>query len=224
MLRQLDIGSTDIFLESMQLGRARNRHDVRALRKQPSERDLRRRCALFATRLSRSTKAWFFATASGGNRGTLLRKSFAGSLVSLSSRRSGSPCPAGCRARSRCRARRRLEDAVGLGGAPPERIFVLNGGDRLHGMGAAERLDARLRQAEVPDLALGDQVVDGAGHILDRHVRIDPVLVKEVDRLDAEALQRAVDRLADALGPAVDAPVLARLESISKPNLVAMTT
>ena len=70
-----------------------------------------------------------------------------------------------------------------------------------------------------------DEVADGAGDILDRHVGIDPVLVEQVDGLDAEPLQRALDRLADTLGPAVDAAVLRRVSgSMSKPNLVAITT
>ena len=117
-----------------------------------------------------------------------------------------------------------IEDAVGLRPAPPQRIFVLKRGDRLHRMRAAERLDARLGHAEMLDLALGDQVLDGARDILDRHVGVDAVLVEQVDGLDAEPLQRAFDRLADALGPAVDAAVCAGLGSMSKPNLVAITT
>ena len=56
-------------------------------------------------------------------------------------------------------------------------------------MGAAKRLHPRLRHAEVPRLALGDQVANGAGDVLDRHVRIDTVLIEQVDRLDAEALE-----------------------------------
>ena len=82
-----------------------------------------------------------------------------------------------------------------LGLAPPQRIFALQGGNGLHGVGAADRLDAGLGQAEMLDLAFRDQLLDRAGHVLDRHVRVDPVLVEQVDRLDAEPLQRAVDRL-----------------------------
>ena len=62
-------------------------------------------------------------------------------------------------------------------------------------MGAPERLDARLGHAEMPDLALGDQVLDRAGDVLDRHVGIDAVLVEEVDGVDAEPPERAIDRL-----------------------------
>ena len=44
-------------------------------------------------------------------------------------------------------------------------------------MGTAERLDAGLGHAEMLDLAFGDQVADGAGDILDRHVGVDAMLV-----------------------------------------------
>ena len=43
----------------------------------------------------------------------------------------------------------------------------------------------RLGQAEVPDLAGPDQLLDGAGDVLDRHVRVDAVLVEQVDVVGA---------------------------------------
>ena len=78
-------------------------------------------------------------------------------------------------------------------------------------MRAADGADARLREAEVPDLALADQVADGPGHLLDRHVGIDAVLVVEVDRLDAQPLQRALRHLANVLRPAVEPGLLSIL-------------
>ena len=68
-----------------------------------------------------------------------------------------------------------------LRAAPPQRVLALDGGDRLHGMRAADRLHAGLGEAEVLDLALGDQLLDRAGDLFDRHVRVDAVLVEEVD-------------------------------------------
>src|SRR6185503_13295482 len=64
---------------------------------------------------------------------------------------------------------------------------------------------AGLRQAEMLDLAFADEVADRAGDILDRDARIDAVLVKQVDTLNAQTLQRAFGRLADMLRPAVHA-------------------
>jgi len=42
-----------------------------------------------------------------------------------------------------------------------------------------------------------------AGHVLDRHVGIDPVLVKQVDVVGAQPAQRALERFADVFRPAV---------------------
>ena len=50
----------------------------------------------------------------------------------------------------------RRQDRV-LGLTPPERVLALEGGDRLDRMRPADRLDAGLGEAEVPDLALLDQ-------------------------------------------------------------------
>ena len=56
---------------------------------------------------------------------------------------------------------------------------------------------------------------DRAGDVLHRHFGIDAVLVEQVDVVGAEPAQRAFDRLADVLGPAVDvgADLLAVLEA-----------
>jgi hypothetical protein len=63
----------------------------------------------------------------------------------------------------------------------------------------------------VPRLSLSDEFLDGSRDVLDRHVRIDAVLVEQIDRLDAKAPQRAVDCPPNVLGPARDAVVLAGL-------------
>ena len=55
------------------------------------------------------------------------------------------------------------------------------------------------------DLPLLHELLDGAGHVLDRHLRIDPVLVEEIDAVDAQALQRRLGHGLDVLGPAVEA-------------------
>ena len=55
------------------------------------------------------------------------------------------------------------------------------------------------------DLPFLDQLLDRAGDILDRHVRIDAVLVEQVDAIGLQALERCLDDLLDVLGPAVEA-------------------
>ena len=51
--------------------------------------------------------------------------------------------------------------AVCSGSRSPQRVLALDGGDRLDGVGATDRLRARLGQAEVLHLALLNQFLDG---------------------------------------------------------------
>ena len=112
-------------------------------------------------------------------------------------------------------------DDVVFGFAPPQRVLALQGGDGLDGVGAADAADAGFGQSEVADLAGGDEVADGAGDVFDGDVRVDAVLVEEVDVVGAQPAQRVVGDLSDAFGPAVG-PVGRRPSA--KPNLVAITT
>ncbi len=68
------------------------------------------------------------------------------------------------------------------------------------------RRDACPRRAEVAHLALGGQIPHGPGHVLDRHGGVDPVLVEQVDKVCAQALERCLGYGADALGPATPEP------------------
>ena len=43
------------------------------------------------------------------------------------------------------------------------------------------------------DLALAHQILDGASHVLNRHLRIDPVLVEQIAPVRAKALEHAFD-------------------------------
>lgn len=51
-------------------------------------------------------------------------------------------------------------------------------------MCAADCLHAGFREAEVVDLAFADEFFDGSGDVLDRDVRVDALLVEQVDRAD----------------------------------------
>ena len=55
------------------------------------------------------------------------------------------------------------------------------------------------------DLALRDELLDRAGDLLDRHVRVDAVLVEEVDVVGPQPLERGLGDLLDVLGAAVHA-------------------
>ena len=93
-------------------------------------------------------------------------------------------------------------------------------------MSLADVLGARLRKAEMPDLAFGDQVLDRARDVFHRHGRIDTVLIEQVDMVGPQALQRSLDHLADMLGPAIEPDHLALLVDLeaelrADQNLVA---
>ena len=63
------------------------------------------------------------------------------------------------------------------------------------------------------DLALRHQVLDGPGDILDRHLRVDAVLVQEIDTIGPQAPQHALDGELDAVRTAVETRTpLARLQ------------
>jgi hypothetical protein len=61
-------------------------------------------------------------------------------------------------------------------------------------------------------LPLANQVLHGAGDVLDGNVRVDAVLIEEIDPIRLESLQRSIGDLADVCGPAVQTGLLAALE------------
>lgn len=72
-------------------------------------------------------------------------------------------------------------------------------------MRAPDRVDACFRQPPVSDLPLGDEILQGARDIFDRHARINAVLIEEVDAVSSKPLQRCVRNRPDVLGTAVEA-------------------
>ena len=174
---------------------------------------------------SRSTKARFALRASGVKRGTMLRKSELSNVVFSSILPGEEPCAQRAErheADSEFLARRQH---LLLGLAPPQRVLALNGGDGLHRMCAPNGLRAGLRQPEVPHLPLLDQLLHRAGDILDRHGRVDPVLIEEVDVRPSSAAAARPRPLLDVLRAAVQCRRAASPSgAMSKPNFVAITT
>jgi hypothetical protein len=76
----------------------------------------------------------------------------------------------------------------------------------VHRLRAPERLGSRLAEADVEDLPLLHQLCHRADRLLDRRLRVDPVLVVEVDVVGAKALERPLDRALHVLGGAVRGP------------------
>jgi hypothetical protein len=157
-----------------------------------------------ATRPISSIRAWFAFRASAVKRGFEVRKSPLVNVVFSSIVPVRNPRPSGP---ERDEADSELGERghhLVLGLAPPDRILALQRRDGLHGVGAADRARARLGKAEVSDLAFSDQVPDGPRHVLDRHGRVDAVLVEQVDPVGAEALERSFGDLPDVRGTAVE--------------------
>jgi hypothetical protein len=75
-------------------------------------------------------------------------------------------------------------------------------------MGATERLRARLGKAEMLDLACRDEVFHRACHIFDRYIRVNAMLVIQIDNVGFQALQRRLSNLPDVRGAAVKTQTL----------------
>ena len=90
-----------------------------------------------------------------------------------------------------------------LGATPEHRILALHRREGQFGMGPAQGVQPHFGQAPVQDLALGLQILDGARHILNRHLGIHPVLVEQIDAVRAQALEHAFDGQLD-MGRAAD--------------------
>lgn len=71
-------------------------------------------------------------------------------------------------------------------------------------MGPADRFDTRFGKSEMKHFPLLNQLLDGAGDLFDRHGRIDAVLIKQINHLDLEPLERTFHRFADVRRVAVE--------------------
>ena len=70
-----------------------------------------------------------------------------------------------------------------------ERVFSLNCCHRLNRMRSADCFCTRLRETEVQNFSLLDEIFDRTSHIFDWHFWIDPVLVIEINAVGFKALQ-----------------------------------
>ena len=104
-----------------------------------------------------------------------------------------------------------------FGAAPPQRVFALHGGHGLHGVGAADGGGGGLGHAEVLDLPGGDEVLDRAGDVFDRDLRVDAMRVVQVDGVDAEAVQGSVDDVPDDIGVAGDPAARLAFDGVDVP-------
>ena len=208
---QLDAGRTQVLLQAMEFRGARDRHDPGPLRKQPGERDLRRRRILLTRDPMQQVNEGLVRCHRRRREARQHAAEIALGELGVLVHRPGQE-PLAERAvwhEADAKLLARLQHPVGFRPARPQRVFVLDGGDGLHGMGAADGLRAGFGQAEMLDLALPDQVADGACHVLNRHGRVNAVLVEQVNHLDTKPLQGRLGHGADTLGAAVHAGLLA---------------
>src|SRR6266478_4468964 len=85
-------------------------------------------------------------------------------------------------------------------------------------MRATNRLHACFRQAEVLHPTLLNQLLHRSGNIFDGHVRVDAVLVVQIDDVRLEPLERAFGRFLDVLWLAIQSSPLASVLRIRRPT------
>src|SRR6266545_40286 len=89
----------------------------------------------------------------------------------------------------------------------PERILGLESRDWMDRVRSPDRLRRSLREAEISNLALVNEIGHRADRLLDRRPRVDSVEIVEVDVVDAEPLERCLARPPDMCRAAVYASV-----------------
>src|SRR2546427_6752831 len=62
-----------------------------------------------------------------------------------------------------------------------------------------------LFRSEVLDFSFPNQVLPRSRHVFDRHIRVNTVLIEQIDNVGPESLERAIGNLLDVLRPAVEA-------------------
>jgi hypothetical protein len=149
------------------------------------------------------------------NRGTTLRKSVlsnGGRLVDLAGQVALAERTEGDEADAQF-----LEHASVSCSAPATTTNTRSGAPLpLDGVGAANRLHAGFRQAEVLHLAGRNEILHCAGDVLDRDLRIDAVLVEQIDPIRLQSLQRCVGDFPDVRGAAVEPGLLAAFDLEAK--------
>src|SRR5947209_11826819 len=204
--RKLNFSRPDVLLKPVQLRGARNRHDPRLLCEQPSERDLSGRRLLplrdLAEQINQRLIRLPCLRREAREEVAEVRAVEGRVLVHLACEEALAEWAVGHEADTEFLAGR---NHFRLRPPPPERVFVLYGRDRLDGVRAADRLHSRFRETEVLDLALLNQLLHRARHVLNRHLRVNAVLIEQINRLDLEPPERAFDGLLDVLRLAVEA-------------------
>src|SRR5947209_2827140 len=201
----MDLDRADILLQALDLAAARNRNEPRLLHEQPGERDLRRSCLFLRSDASEQVDHDLIgfdslqreARAAAAN----IRAVEGGGFVDLARQIAPTERAVGHEANAKLLTGRQH---VLFRGSPPQRVFTLDGRNRLDGVSAPDDLRRGFRQSEMLHLACFDELLHRSGHVLDRDVRIDSVLIKQIDGVYLEALQRFLGDLFDARRMAIE--------------------
>ena len=202
---QFDAVGGGVLLDAGDALGAGNRGDVVALREQPGQSDLRGCCTRLAGNgLDLVDDAQVALEVLAGEArvglapvvvGELLGRADLAGEEAVAERRVGNESDAQL-------AQQRQQ--FGLRVTRPQGVLGLQRGDRMHRVGATDRGGTGLRQPDVTNLALGDECGQGADGVLDGRLRIDPVLVVQVDVVGAQPLQGTLDGDADVRRAAVE--------------------
>ena len=200
---ELEVGGAEVLLEAVQLARPGDRSDPRLLGQQPGERDLGGRGSVALGHVLEPVEQPLVGLprvlGEPRDRGPDVALGERGRRVDSPGEEPFAQRAVGDEPDPQLRDGR--EDLL-LGRTPPEGVLALESGDGMDRVRAPDGVGGRLGHPEVPHLAGLDQPLDGAGDVLDGDVRVDAVLVVEVDDVDVEPAQRALDRPVDVLRPA----------------------
>src|ERR1700675_1890165 len=190
--REFDRNRSKVFFQAMQLRRPGNWNDPRPLRKQPSDGNLSR-CRLLPfcdvdkqinQGLIRFSSVWRKARDDVAEIGAIELRTL------------------GDLAREKAlteRAKWNESDPELFEGrqhflfrtSPPQRVFALNCRDRQDSVCATDCLHSWFRKAEVFHLTLLNEVLHRSRHVFDRHIRINTVLIKQINGVDLQSFERA---------------------------------
>src|ERR1700675_3717229 len=84
----------------------------------------------------------------------------------------------------------------------------------MDGMGSTNVFNTRFGQTEEAHLAFTHEIADGPGDLLHRHGPVNPMLIEQIDVIDAEPEKRCVGYLADVFGPPIGSAGRAALRKV----------
>src|SRR3954447_12360399 len=212
LVGQVDVRGCDVLLEVLDALGARDRHDVVTAREDPGDRDLARLHVVLLGDLLDGADEFHVLVEDLALEARVVAAEVVVRQVVRAADGPGEESAPQRRVRDEAdpQLTRGVEDAV-LGIAGPERVLGLKGADRMNLVRAPDGLRAGLGQAQIADLAGVHELLHRPDGLLYLRVRVDAVLVVEVDVVDVQALERCVAGLTHVLGVAADAQALAVL-------------